>query len=140
MSIPMWSLFAFAGWTLVILIAGIGLSRWSLILTGRKQLTDFPADQPHGGVAYRRIVRAHANCVENLPVYGAIVLSIEISGVALPAIDTLAVAFIGARMLQSLTHMLFPESNLTVAVRFAFFLAQLIFEIAMAVLLVRALM
>ena len=138
MSTPMWSLITFAGWTLVILLAGIGVSRWSQILTGRKQLTDFPADQPHGGAAYRRIVRAHLNCVENLPVYAVIVLGLELGQVAYPVIDRLAIAFMGARILQSLTHMLFTETNLTVLIRFLFFLAQIVCMIAMLVLLVAA--
>jgi uncharacterized MAPEG superfamily protein len=138
MSIPMWSLIAFAGWTLFILLAGIGVSRWSKILTGRKQLTDFPADQPHGSVAYRRILRAHLNCVENLPVYAVIVLGLELGQVGYPLIDRLAIIVMGARILQSLTHMLFTETNLTVLIRFLFFIAQIICMIAMLVLLVMA--
>lgn len=138
MSIPMWSLLAFATWTLVILLLGIGVSRWSQILTGRKQLTDFPADQPHGSTAYRRIIRAHLNCVENLPVYGAIIVGLEFGQVFYPLLDRLAVAFIGARVLQSLIHMLFTETNLTVLIRFLFFLVQIICMIAMLVLLVAA--
>jgi len=126
MTTPIWSLLAFAVWTIAVLLAGIGIRRWSLILTGNAQLTDFPADTVHGSPAYRRAVRAHANCVENLPMFGAIVFAISASGVASPTIDTLAVVFLIARVCQSLVHMLLLETNTTVLVRFSFFFAQII--------------
>lgn len=138
MSIPLWTLLAFAAWTLVILLACIGVSRWSKVLTGRAQLTDFPADRPHGSTAYRRFMRAHMNCVENLPVYGAIVVGLEFAQLSYPLIDRLAIVFIGARVLQSLTHVAFPETNITVFIRFSFFFVQIICMIALIVLLVAA--
>jgi hypothetical protein len=137
MTIPLWVLLAFAVWTIAVLLTGIGIRRWALILAGRAQLTDFPADQPHGSLAYRRAVRAHANCVENLPVYGAIALCTYTAQVSAPVVDTLALAFIAARVCQSLVHMLSAETNLTVFVRFAFFLAQLVAMLCMAWEIVR---
>jgi hypothetical protein len=132
MSIPLWTLLAFAVWTLVVLMAGIGVRRWSLILTGRAQLTDFPADQPHGSTAYRRAVRAHANCVENLPVYGALVLTAFAAQVSAPVMDTLALVFIAARAGQTLVHVLLVETNTTVLLRFAFFFTQIVAMLWMA--------
>ena len=70
-------------------------------------------------------MRAHANCVENLPVYGAVVLAAFAAHIDTPRLDALAIAFIAARILQSLTHMLFAETNATVLIRFLFFLTQL---------------
>jgi hypothetical protein len=67
MTIPQWVLLAFAAWTVAMLICTVGVSRWSKILGGSAKLTDFPADTPHGSPVYRRMMRAHANCVENLP-------------------------------------------------------------------------
>jgi hypothetical protein len=132
MSIPLWTLLAFAVWTIVVLMAGIGVRRWSLILTGRAQLTDFPADQPHGSTAYRRAVRAHANCVENLPVYGALVLTAFAAQVSAPVMDTLALVFIAARAGQTLVHVLLVETNTTVLLRFAFFFTQIVAMLWMA--------
>jgi hypothetical protein len=132
MSIPLWTLLAFAVWTLVVLMAGIGVRRWSLILTGRAQLTDFPADQPHGSTAYRRAVRAHANCVENLPVYGAVVLTAFAAQANAPIMDTLALVFIAARAGQTLVHVLLVETNTTVLIRFAFFCTQIVAMLWMA--------
>jgi hypothetical protein len=138
MTIPLWVLLGFALWTLAILMAGIGIRRWSLILTGRAQLIDFPADVAHGSNAYRRAVRAHANCVENLPVFGAIVLVLYAAHVGSSAIDSLAVVFLIARICQSTIHMAFVETNMTVLIRFTFFLAQLVVMLWLAFEIVRA--
>ena len=133
MTIPLWVLLAFALWTIAVLMAGIGIRRWSLILTGQAQLTDFPADTAHGTPAYRRAVRAHANCVENLPVYGAVALALFASQFHSPTVDTLAIVFLATRISQSLVHMAFVETNTTVLMRFTFFSAQLIAMLWMAV-------
>jgi uncharacterized MAPEG superfamily protein len=118
-------LLAFAVWTLLTLLVGVGIYRWSLILSGRAQLVDFPADQPGGSARYRRAMRAHANCLENLPVYGAIVLAIAQRGVVHPALDVLAIVFLCGRIGQTLVHVVLPTANVSVAVRFVFFVTQL---------------
>jgi uncharacterized MAPEG superfamily protein len=59
-------------------------------LSGRAKLNEFPADVPHGSARYRRAMRAHANCVENLPVYTAVVVAITAAGVMSPVLDLLA--------------------------------------------------
>jgi uncharacterized membrane protein YecN with MAPEG domain len=133
MSIASWTLIAFAAWTLLILMFGVGTRRWALILSRRAVLTSFPGDTAHGDSAYRRAVRAHANCVENLPVYGAIVLSAEVFRLTTVWIDTLAVGVILCRIAQSSIHMLLPETNATVGVRFSFFTAQVVAMIWMIV-------
>lgn len=126
MSIPLWTLLAFAVWTLVVLMAGVGIRRWTLVFAGRAQLTDFPGDTAHGSVSYRRAVRAHANCTENLPVFGAIVVTAALAGVNSVLMDQLAMAAMAARVCQSLTHMVFAETNATVFIRFLFFFAQIV--------------
>lgn len=132
MTVPVWVLLGFAMWTLAVLMVGVGIRRWSLILTGRAQLTEFPADMAHGSTAYRRAVRAHANCVENLPVYGAVVVALAAAKLVSPTLDALAVAVLAARICQSVVHMSFTESNTTVLIRFLFFLAQITAMIWMA--------
>lgn len=125
MTIPLWVLLAFACWTLVVLMIGVGIRRWALILSGKAQLTDFPADTAHGSTPYRRAVRAHANCVENLPVYGAIAVTGFAAHASGPTLDILAIAVITARVFQTFTHMAFTETNTTIFIRFCFFLAQI---------------
>jgi uncharacterized MAPEG superfamily protein len=69
-------------------------------------------------------MRAHANCVENLPVYGAIVVVITAAGVDRPSLDVLALILIGARILQSLVHVLFEQTNTVVTFRSIFYNIQ----------------
>jgi uncharacterized MAPEG superfamily protein len=138
MSVPNWVLLGFAGWTVLVLLIGVGIVRWSKILTGRARLNEFPADVPHGSVRYRRAVRAHANCVENLPVLGAVVIAASAAGVQGGPIDTLAVLYLVARVLQTTTHIAFEETSAAVGVRFAFFFTQIACVAGMGVLVARA--
>jgi len=125
MTIPVWVLLGFAGWTLLTLIGSVAVYRWSRILTGRAQISEFRADAPQGADWYRRAMRAHANCVENLPVYAAIVVASMAAGVRSATLDVLAVVLLGARVCQTLTHVAFEMTNRAVAVRFSFFAVQI---------------
>jgi len=134
MNLSLWMLLSFACWTLLVLLVGVGVRRWLLIFSGRAALTSFPGDTAHGSPAYRRAVRAHANCVENLPVFAAIVLVASAAHLDPPAMGELAIAVVAARIMQTTVHTLLPENKVTVAVRFAFFLVQVLAMIAMAIL------
>jgi uncharacterized MAPEG superfamily protein len=127
-------LLAFAVWTLLVLMLGVGVYRWSHILTGRAELKHFPADEAHGPPFYRRAVRAHANCVENLPVFAAIVLAGEAAGVHSPTLDALAIVVVVARVLQTGIHLV-SGANPAIAVRFALFAAQFAAFLGMAALI-----
>jgi len=74
---------------------------------------------------YIRAMRAHANCVENLPVFGAIVLGLYVGNVASASVNALAVAVLVARIMQSLVHVCFVQTNTVVSVRFGFFCVQI---------------
>jgi len=89
MTIPMWMLLGFATWTVLLLMATVGVYRWVNILLCRASIASFRSDQLEGEDWYRRGTRAHANCVENLPVFGAIVLVISVIGVTGPAVNYL---------------------------------------------------
>jgi uncharacterized MAPEG superfamily protein len=90
MTIPVWVLLGFAVWTLLVLMLTVGVYRWALILTGRMPIREWRADGQQGPEWYRRAMRAHANCVENLPVYGAIVVVIVAAGLHDPWLDRLS--------------------------------------------------
>ena len=62
-------------------------------------------------------MRAHANCVENLPVYAAVVVVITAAGIASPVLDLLALVFIAARVAQTSIHVLLEETPAAVGVR-----------------------
>ena len=81
MTLPVWMLVGFAAWTVLLLVATVGVYRWSRILTGRVAIREFRADQIEGAEWYKRAMRAHANCVEKLPVFGAIVLGLYVGNV-----------------------------------------------------------
>ena len=68
MSIPIWMLLGFATWTLLLLMAFVGVYRWVNILLWKAPIASFRSDQLEGAESwYKRGTRAHANCVENLP-------------------------------------------------------------------------
>jgi len=126
MTVPVWMLLGFAMWTLLLLLFTIGVYRWSRIFTGRVPIRDFPADAAGGQEWYRRATRAHANCIENLPVFGAIVFGLHVSHVASTLVDVLAVTVLIARIVQSLVHVCLIHTNTVAAVRFGFYFVQFV--------------
>jgi uncharacterized MAPEG superfamily protein len=137
MTVPVWMLLGFAAWTVLLLLSTVGVYRWSRILTGRVPIRDFRADQVEGEDWYRRSMRAHANCIENLPVFGAIVLALYVAGVGGSIVNFLSISVLAARITQSLVHVCLVQTNTVAAVRFAFFLVQLISFLALIVMVVR---
>jgi len=132
MTTPVAALLAFAVWTVLLLLGTVGIYRWSRILTGRVPIREFRADRIEGDDWYRRAMRAHANCLENLPVFGAIVFALHAGGIASATADRLAIAAVAARVAQSLVHVGFVQTNAVVSVRFAFFFTQLVCFLWMA--------
>jgi len=136
MTVPMWMLLGFATWTLLLLMATVGVYRWIAILLGRQRIGAFRSDQLEGDDWYRRSVRAHANCIENLPVFGAVVLALYVSGVSGPTVDRLCIAVLAARLVQSTIHVSHVQTDAFVSVRFSFFCVQLVAFLALIVLIV----
>jgi len=122
--VPVWILLGFAVWTVVLLFGTVGVYRWSRILTGRVPIREFKADQVEGDDWYKRAMRAHANCVENLPVLGAIVVALQVSGTRGGPIDAVCVVILAARLAQSLVHVCLVQTNRVVSVRFGFYFVQ----------------
>jgi uncharacterized MAPEG superfamily protein len=127
----MWMLLGFATWTLILLIAIVGVYRWVNILFRKAPVASFRSDQLEGEDWYRRGTRAHANCVENLPVFGAIVVAISAVGVDGLAVDYLCTLVLIARIVQSLVHVSHAQTDAFVAVRFSFFSIQLVCFLAL---------
>ena len=138
MTVPVWMLLGFAAWTLLLLMATVGIYRWSRVLTGRAGIASFRADQIEGAGWYQRGTRAHANCLENLPVFAAIVVALEAGRVAGAWVNGLAIAILAARIVQSLVHVFFVQTDAIVSVRFAFFSVQILsFVSLIAIIVVR---
>jgi len=138
MTIPVWVLLGFAVWTLLVLVLTVGVYRWALILAGRVPIREWRADGQQGAEWYRRAMRAHANCVENLPVYGAIVVVIIAAGLHDAWLDGLAILLLAARVAHTVVHVAFEQTNAVAGIRFAFFFTQVLCLLGMvAVILAR---
>jgi len=126
MTVPVWMLLGFAMWTLFLLLFTVGIYRWSRIFSGRVPIRNFPADAAGGEEWYRRATRAHANCIENLPVFGAIVFALHVANVAGTLVDALAATVLIARILQSLVHVCLVHTNTVASARFGFYFVQFV--------------
>lgn len=137
MTLALWSLLGFAVWT-VLLVASVALPRAGLVVAGRKRANGF---EPSGATVApgfsQRAGRAHANCVENLPVFASLVVVGHLAGVGAQSFGLLAFAVLGARIAQSLTHLV-SVSELAVNIRFTFFVVQLVCFVAMGTLIATA--
>jgi uncharacterized MAPEG superfamily protein len=136
-TIPVWVLLGFAAWTVLTLLTTIGWYRWSRILTGRAEIKDFRADEPQGSDWYRRAMRAHANCLENLSLYTAVVVAMMATGIRSVALDRLAIVLLAARVCQTIVHISLKPTNFAAIVRFVFFFIQLMCMVAMGVIVIR---
>src|SRR5205814_9211633 len=87
--LPELMLLGFAAWTLALLVTTVGAYRLSRVFRGRAGMGAFPADRVEGQDWYKRSMRAHANCVENLPVFAVLVYAVRASGIVAPAVDPL---------------------------------------------------
>jgi uncharacterized MAPEG superfamily protein len=126
MNVPAFVLLGFAGWTVLTLFGSIGVYRWSRILTGRASLSEWRADVPQGSERYQRAMRAHMNCVENLPIFGALVVALMATGLQSPSVDALSVGLLLARIGQTLVHIVAPPTSAWAALRFALFFVQIV--------------
>ena len=126
MTIPQWTLLGFAAWTLALLMATVGVYRWGLILFAKAGIASFPPEAREGAGWYQRGTRAHANCIENLPVFGAIVYLVTAIGLEGPMVNALCIATLAARIVQSCVHISHEQTNAFVAVRFSFYSVQLV--------------
>jgi len=137
MTMPLWMLLGFAAWTILLLTFTIGVYRWALIFAGRAPVNGFRADQPEGADWYKRAMRAHANCVENLPVFAAIALALHVSGTGGPVADLASGGILVGRVMQSLVHVCLPQTSAVVAVRFSFLMVQLVGFFVLIIMIVR---
>jgi len=137
MTIPQWTLLGFTTWTLLLLMATVGVYRWGNILFAKAAIASFRSDALEGAGWYQRGTRAHANCIENLPVFGAIVFAISTIGLQGPMVDSLCIAILASRIVQSTVHISHEQTNAFVAVRFSFYSVQLVSFLVLIVMAVR---
>ena len=115
------ALLGYASWMLL-LLGVIVVQRSTLTLLGRRAANGFKPTGDGGGPAEQRLLRAHANCYENLPMFGAFILLAHVSGHG-DVTDGLALVALGARVAQSAIHIT-STSVPAVSLRFTAFLVQ----------------
>jgi uncharacterized MAPEG superfamily protein len=124
------ALLGFAMWTLLLSVA-IALTRTTFVMRGVKPANEFsPTGEDIGGFS-RRLARAHANCYENLPIVGAVLLVAILSANSAMA-DRYAMWILYARIFQSAVHMA-STSVPAVYLRFGFYGVQVVLLTLIAV-------
>jgi uncharacterized MAPEG superfamily protein len=113
----------FIAWALFLLVM-MEAVRSYLVLSGRTRSNEFKPDNSNLSPFMQRLARAHANCIESIPVYGGLLLLAIATG-RHGVTDPLAPMLLAARVAQSTAHLV-SLSVIAVNVRFAFFAAQMI--------------
>ena len=112
----------FIAWTLLLLVLMESI-RSHRVVTGRTRANEFRPDNANLSPFMQRLARAHANCVENLPVFGGLLVLALVTGRA-GITDPLAPWFLLARVVQSGAH-LASLGVVAVNLRFAAFAVQM---------------
>lgn len=120
----------FAAWSLLLLVV-MEIIRSKLVLTGAVPPNGFRPDNGNLSPFMQRLARAHANCVEGLPIFGGLMLAAVVAGRS-AVTDPLAYVFLGARVLQSAVH-LASLSAPAVVLRFSAFAVQMAIGVYWAV-------
>jgi uncharacterized MAPEG superfamily protein len=90
-------------------------------------------DEDQGTDWYKRAMRAHANCLENLPLYTAVVIALLATKTSSPWLDTLAIILLAARIAQSTLHIGLKQTEFVAGARFSFYAIQVVCMIIMGV-------
>lgn len=123
MSITALSLTGFIVWTLALLLL-MEIIRTKLVLTKAVAANAFRPDNSNLSPFMQRLARAHANCLEGLPIFGGLMLVAMLTEQS-AITDPLAPVLLVARMGQSLIHLV-SVSAAAVTLRFTAFVVQLL--------------
>lgn len=121
MSVSASVLTLFIAWTLFLLVL-MEVLRSHLVLTGRVRSNEFDPENSRLTPFMQRLARAHANCLEGLPIFGGLLL-VALATDRTQVTDPLAPWLLAARVLQSSIH-LGSVSVAAVNARFAAFVVQ----------------
>ena len=118
---PLVCLLLLVAWTIGLVVA-LTISRFRYLARGGS-VRDFGV--PDDRRLIWRLYRAHVNVLENLPLFAAVVLVAAVIGRQSAALDVLSVAYLCARIGQSIAHVA-PGAGLKFNVRFGFFATQIV--------------
>ncbi|MBX3635117.1 MAG: MAPEG family protein [Rubrivivax sp.] len=124
------ALTGFIAWALALLVLMEAI-RGKLVLTKEVPANGFVPDNANLSPFMQRLARAHANCLEGLPIFGGLMLVALVTERS-AVTDPLALVLLGARLVQSLVH-LASVSATAVMLRFAAFAVQMAIGVVWAV-------
>jgi uncharacterized MAPEG superfamily protein len=127
---------AFIAWALLLLVV-MEVIRSALVVRGKVAANGFTPDNAGLSPFMQRLARAHANCVEGLPIFGGLLLIAVVADLA-HLTDPMAHVFLIARIVQSVIHLI-SISPVAVTLRFSAFAVQLIIAVYWASALLMAL-
>lgn len=116
------TLTGFIAWSLFLLVL-MEVIRSKLVLTKEVAANRINPENSNLSPFMQRLARAHANCIEGLPIFGGLML-IAVVASRTSITDPLAYIFLFARILQSVIHLI-SISALAVTFRFSAFAVQL---------------
>lgn len=122
MSTTLLALLGFICWTLLLLVL-MEVIRSKLVLAGQVAANGFNPENSNLSPFMQRLARAHANCLEGLPIFGGLMVVAVIAGKS-NLTDSLAYVLLAARLVQSTIH-LASTSAAAVTARFAAFTVQI---------------
>jgi uncharacterized MAPEG superfamily protein len=122
MSPTLTALAGFVSWSLFLLVLMEAI-RSGLVLTKAVAANAFTPDNAGLSPFMQRLARAHANCIEGLPIFGGLMLVAAVAGRS-SVTDPLAYVVLVARVAQSIIH-LSSVSARAVTLRFSAFAVQL---------------
>jgi uncharacterized MAPEG superfamily protein len=120
------TLLLFIGWALFLLVLMESI-RSKLVLFKQVAPNGFNPDNSNLSSFMQRLARAHANCIEGLPIFGGLLLVAYVTsntGVT----DQTAYYFLAARVIQSVIH-LSSLSSIAVTLRFSAFAIQMVIAV-----------
>ena len=135
MSNTLLALLGFLSWTLLLLVL-MEVIRSKLVLAREVPANGFNPDNAGLSPFMQRLARAHANCLEGLPLFGGFMLLAVVAGKP-DVTDPLALVLLAARVVQSVIHLVSTSAS-AVTARFTAFAVQLGIAIYWAVQLFRA--
>jgi len=116
------ALTGFIAWALLLLVL-MEIIRTALVASGKVAANGFAPDNAGLSPFMQRLAAAHANCLEGLPIFGGLLLVALVTGHT-SITDPLAYWFLGARLFQSLVHLVSVSAQ-AVSIRFTAFAVQM---------------
>lgn len=129
------ALTGFIAWSLFLLVVMEAI-RSRMVITKEIPANGFRPDNANLSPFMQRLARAHANCLEGLPLFGGLMLIAVVSGKS-SLTDPLAFVLLGARIVQSSIH-LASLAPTAVTFRFSAFAVQMGIGVYWVVLLLAA--